>query len=56
VNKITYIDGLKIVMINNSWVSLRFSGTEPLLRLIIEAKNKNEANQIITLFETYYKL
>jgi phosphomannomutase len=56
VNKITYIDGLKIVMINDSWVSLRFSGTEPLLRLIIEAKNKNEANQLITLFETYYKL
>lgn len=33
-----YIDGIKIIFIENSWILVRASGTEPLLRVYIESK------------------
>jgi phosphomannomutase len=40
--KITDIDGVKIDWID-SWVHLRASNTEPIMRIYAEAKTKNEA-------------
>jgi phosphomannomutase len=44
-NKIT-IDGLKLVLEDGSWVLLRPSGTEPLIRIYIEANNQKEVDEL----------
>ena len=35
--KISHMDGTKLYLENDNWVLLRFSGTEPVLRLAVEA-------------------
>ncbi|NLC55014.1 MAG: phosphoglucomutase/phosphomannomutase family protein [Erysipelothrix sp.] len=46
-------DGIKIVYPDDSWISVRESGTEPLYRIIAEAKTKEKAK---TLVEKYEKI
>jgi len=41
------IDGHKYILEGGRWVLLRPSGTEPLIRIIGEAKNKNEIEKIL---------
>ncbi|MBC8047288.1 MAG: phosphoglucomutase/phosphomannomutase family protein [Fimbriimonadaceae bacterium] len=41
------IDGYKFHLSDNSWVMIRASGTEPLLRVYAEAYDKNEADKIL---------
>jgi len=43
---IKYIDGVKYYFKDGSWVSIRFSGTEPLLRIYMEMNNQDEARAI----------
>ena len=45
---VTFIegDGLKIVW-KDKWVHIRKSNTEPIIRIISEAKNKRTANELI---------
>ena len=45
--KIDEKDGLKFVFEDGSWVLLRLSGTEPLLRLISEAETIEECTEMI---------
>ena len=45
--KTTDIDGFKFVLEDGSWLLIRPSGTEPLLRLYGEASNGQELNQIL---------
>ena len=40
---ISYMDGVKVYFENGGWVSARFSGTEPLLRIFCEMPSKEEA-------------
>lgn len=47
VRKISYLDGIKIYYSEGSWLSVRASGTEPLLRLISESRNKETCARII---------
>ncbi len=44
--KITSIDGIKIDL-QESWLHVRSSNTEPIVRIIAEAKNKKEAKALI---------
>lgn len=44
--KISYLDGVKYYYNDGSWISIRFSGTEPLLRIYMEMKSKKEAEII----------
>lgn len=44
--KITTVDGIRVDF-NNGWVHIRKSNTEPIYRLIAEAKTKKEANALI---------
>jgi len=46
VKKIIAIDGAKAVMEDKSWVLVRASGTEPLIRCYIESKDKKYFNDL----------
>jgi phosphomannomutase len=44
---ISHIDGTKLLMENDNWALLRFSGTEPMLRLMVEADTPEKAQELI---------
>ena len=50
--KIDETDGIKIYT-KNGWVLMRPSGTEPIFRIYVEAKNKNQVEELVS---TYKKL
>lgn len=43
------IDGIKLDFANDTWLLLRFSGTEPLIRCYAEAETKKELDQLMKL-------
>jgi phosphomannomutase/molybdopterin-guanine dinucleotide biosynthesis protein A len=47
VDKITHHDGTKIFLEKDSWALLRFSGTEPILRLMVEADSPDGAQELL---------
>ncbi len=46
VNRIISIDGCKVVFSDGSWMLFRASGTEPLVRVYLEAKSKPVLSQL----------
>lgn len=42
-------DGVKFVAEDSSWLMLRGSGTEPILRIYAEAKTEKDANKLLSL-------
>jgi len=40
-------DGIKLYFANDNWVLLRFSGTEPLLRIFAEADTREKARALV---------
>ncbi|MBO4497659.1 MAG: phosphoglucomutase/phosphomannomutase family protein, partial [Lachnospiraceae bacterium] len=54
--KISYLDGLKIYFADGGWISVRFSGTEPLLRIFTEMKETSDAEKLIGIFESFLEL
>ncbi len=46
VEKVSYMDGLKVYFENGGWIIARFSGTEPLIRVFCEMPTEELANQI----------
>lgn len=51
VDKVGYMDGCKVYFKDGSFVSCRFSGTEPLLRFMAEADDAKNANAYVAAFE-----
>jgi phosphomannomutase/molybdopterin-guanine dinucleotide biosynthesis protein A len=45
--RISHMDGTKLYLENDNWVLLRFSGTEPVLRLTVEADSPEKANELL---------
>jgi len=45
--KVSYTDGIKVLLENDNWALLRFSGTEPILRLMVEADTPEKARELI---------
>ena len=41
------LDGKKFTFSNGRWVSFRFSGTEPILRVMAEARTVYEAEELL---------
>lgn len=71
VQKVSYLDGLKIYFADTKtengqestgtdgcggWISVRFSGTEPLLRIFCEMKTREEAEKLCKTFENFLDL
>lgn len=48
-NRVSTLDGLYI-RFDNSWVNIRSSNTEPIIRITAEAKDKKEANALVQRF------
>lgn len=46
IDHVSYIDGCKVYFKNGGWVSIRFSGTEPLLRVFAEMDTQEQAEEI----------
>jgi phosphomannomutase/CTP:molybdopterin cytidylyltransferase MocA len=44
---ITHYDGTKVLLENDNWALLRFSGTEPVLRFMVEADTPEKARTLI---------
>jgi phosphomannomutase len=46
IDHVGYTDGMKIYFRNGGWIVVRFSGTEPLLRIFSEMSNESDANAV----------
>ncbi len=47
VTNISHLDGTKLLLENDNWALLRFSGTEPVLRLTVEADTPEKARELL---------
>lgn len=54
--RISYEDGLILYLKNGGWISVRFSGTEPLLRIFCEMPDKADIGRVYDIFETFLGL
>lgn len=53
VARISHLDGTKLYLENDNWAQLRFSGTEPVLRLAVEADSPEKAQELITWLKQF---
>jgi len=51
--KVSHDDGTKILLENDNWALVRFSGTEPVLRLFVEADTPGKAQELIAWLKQY---
>lgn len=51
--EVSELDGLKVVYDQGDWVCIRPSGTEPVLRIIVEAKSATRTYELMKAFEEY---
>ena len=56
VSRVSYQDGCKVYFKNGGWVSARFSGTEPLLRIFCEMEKEEDAVRACVVFERFLGL
>jgi phosphomannomutase len=53
VSNISHLDGTKISLEDDCWLLLRFSGTEPVLRLVVEAESTEKAGELMDWFRNF---
>lgn len=56
IERVGYEDGCKVYFTNGDFVSCRFSGTEPLLRIYAEASDKETASEYIRAFRNFLNI
>ncbi len=56
IDKISYLDGCKIYFKNGGWIIIRFSGTEPLLRIFCEMQKPEDAKTVCDIYEEFLDL
>lgn len=56
VDKVSYLDGCKVYLKDGSWLSARFSGTEPLLRIFCEMPDREAAVALCRIWEEFLGL
>ena len=54
--RVDWSDGCKVYFANDGWVTIRFSGTEPLLRVFAEMPTAEEAEKIAAAVAEHYGL
>jgi phosphomannomutase/molybdopterin-guanine dinucleotide biosynthesis protein A len=50
---VSHLDGTKILLENDNWALLRFSGTEPALRLFVEADSPAKAQELLDWLKSF---
>ena len=56
IDHVSYLDGCKVYFANGGWVTVRFSGTEPLLRIFCEMPEDEAAKKVCRIFEEFLGL
>ncbi len=56
VDRVSYMDGVKVYFKNGGWIITRFSGTEPLLRIFCEMENEEMAAEVSNAMKEFLKL
>ncbi len=56
IDHVSYMDGLKVYFEEGGWVSVRFSGTEPLLRVFCEMEKEKDAETICSIFTDFLRI
>lgn len=56
IRDVSYLDGSKVYFENGGWVTARFSGTEPLLRIFCEMPLKEDAAKVCGIYEEFLEL
>jgi len=56
VERVSYMDGVKVYFENAGWIIVRFSGTEPLLRIFCEMENEKIAIKVSEEMKTFLNL
>lgn len=56
VDRVSWADGCKVYFANGGWVTIRFSGTEPVLRVFSEQPTPSEAERVIALVANHLGL
>ncbi len=51
--RISHLDGCKFYLENDNWALVRFSGTEPVLRLFAEADSPETAHGVLEVIRQY---
>lgn len=53
VERISQMDGIKFYLENDNWLLLRFSGTEPVLRMFVEADSPEKAAVLLAYLKQF---
>lgn len=56
VERISWTDGGKVYFADGSWLTIRFSGTEPVIRVFSEAETAEEAQRLSRTVAEHYRL
>ena len=56
IDHVSYLDGCKVYFANGGWVTARFSGTEPLLRIFCEMPEEEAAKKVCRIYEDFLGL
>lgn len=56
IERICYTDGVKVSFKNGGWAAVRFSGTEPLLRVFAEMDQKDSAARVCSEIKDFLNL
>ena len=49
VKEVSTLDGIKYILEDDSWLLIRASGTEPLLRIYSETDSREKTNEILEI-------
>ena len=53
--RVSPMDGTKLYLENDNWALVRFSGTEPVLRLSVEADSEQKASELVELLRQFVR-
>jgi phosphomannomutase len=56
IRRISYEDGMKIYFEQDGWIIVRFSGTEPVLRIYSEMETMEQVQQVTQQMEEFLRL
>ena len=56
IEKVSYLDGVKVYFRAGGWIIARFSGTEPLLRIFCEQSTREQAEEKCLRFASFLSL